>query len=105
MFSFSAFLPEHTEDHADGSPAGGPTKPHHPTDCITDNPSPPLRAFSCIAGEVGRLFRSTGHRIIPFGGTVRLGTRIGGGWPRTTTVPNTTNDLAGVPVSGDNRCT
>ena len=29
-----AFLPEHTEDHADGSPTGGPTKPHHPRGLI-----------------------------------------------------------------------
>jgi len=31
VFSFGGFLLEHTKDHADGSPAGGPTKPHHPT--------------------------------------------------------------------------
>jgi hypothetical protein len=26
-----SFLQEHTKNHADGSPAGGPTKPHHST--------------------------------------------------------------------------
>lgn len=31
MFSFRWVHAEHTKDHADGSPAGGPTNPHHPT--------------------------------------------------------------------------
>ncbi|MGD9704479.1 MAG: NYN domain-containing protein [Acidimicrobiia bacterium] len=31
MFSFRWVLAEHTKDHADGSPAGGPTNPHHAT--------------------------------------------------------------------------
>ena len=29
VFSFGGFLPEHTKDHADGSPTGGPPNPHH----------------------------------------------------------------------------
>jgi hypothetical protein len=31
VFSFRWVLAEHTKDHADGSPAGGPTNPHHTT--------------------------------------------------------------------------
>ncbi|MGE0305713.1 MAG: hypothetical protein AB7N61_24670, partial [Acidimicrobiia bacterium] len=31
VFSFRWVLAEHTKDHADGSPAGGPTNPHHAT--------------------------------------------------------------------------
>ena len=37
MFSFRWVLAEHTKDHADGSPAGGPTKPHHPTGLYLKN--------------------------------------------------------------------
>jgi hypothetical protein len=29
MFSLMWFLQEHTKNHADGSPNGGPTKTHH----------------------------------------------------------------------------
>ena len=62
------FLQEHTKNHADGSPHGGPTKTHHAKGLI-----PPWRLPSLLERHITRVSMCVSVASLSYSTTGRLG--------------------------------